>query len=359
MEFRPCKPQELNDVIRLSVEIFKPNMKEQFRRLFSMDNIEHLMIAIDQGKVISEVNYYVADIKLPHATFKAGSIGSVGTDIKYRGQGIGTTLLRMCEKKMIEEGVSLAIISGHRGIYGRFGARDVGHFYQFVLHEGTTSPKKSIDMRPFETKDLDIMHALYENESVRYKRTRFEFEELFLGQTYPDSYCSYPVFLFMENDVAVAYAVLSVYHDGRPIKIKEYAGKRKPILDALPYFLQNYQKPSISIVFDRNDDLVSLLKDQPLHQITQQATLKIVNLKIFFENIMPYLNHSFPGVSILSGDVHEITLGIRDTSLTLSSDEALTMVMNGKTRRRNRTVLSFVKACFPLPMPWSHNMNYQ
>lgn len=359
MEFKPCSIDERDQVIGLSVRTFKPNMKEQFRRLFSEDNIDHMMIAKDGDRVVSEVNYYPSSIIIPDAEIKVASIGSVCTHHDYRGQSLASTLLKMAENKMLEEHISLAIISGDLNIYQRFGARDVGVMHQYVAHPEAKNVTTCYTLKSFEMSDLDFMYTVYYNEPIRYQRSRFEFEELLLGQTYPDTYCTYPIFLILEGKTPVAYVILSVYKQEQLIKVKEFAGDRKAFVDVIQTILKQYNKSKITWVVPPMDSMNTINSRYSFHRITQKATLKIIHMGHFFNAIQPYMNNRYPDVVLVDSSILEVTLTIKGKRLLLNQEEALNLVFNGKTKLRNKDILQFVKSCFPLPMPWSHNISYQ
>lgn len=358
MQFKSASLFELDQVIGLSIETFKPNMKEQFRLLFSSDNLQHMMIAKDGDKVVSEVNYYPSRIVIPHAHFKVASIGSVCTAIDYRGQKLASKLLLMAEEKMLEEKISLIIISGDLGIYERFGARDVGHMHQFVTEAKKPVDQPSYTWRHFEQKDLQLMYDLYQKEDIRFERSFLEFEALLWGQTYPDTYCTYPIYILMKDSVPVGYMILSVYVEDDLMKIKEFAGNRDACIQMIPDFLKVHHKSKIIWVVSPSDPIHSKC-DEKFHIITQRATLKIIHLGYFFSSIEPYIQHLYQPFQIIESSQDRIVLSIKGRRIQLNQEQALKMVFNGKTHLRNKEVLHFVKTCFPIPMPWTHNLNYQ
>jgi predicted acetyltransferase len=359
MEFKSASLNELDQVIGLSIETFKPNMKEQFRLLFSADNLDHMMIAKDHEIVVSEVNYYPSTIQIPNASIKVASIGSVCTKIDYRGKQIASQLLLMAEAQMLKEHIGLTIISGDLGIYERFGARDVGHMHQFTLHSSHYLTKHPYHYRVYQPSDLKVMHDLYQREDIRFDRSESEFEALFLGQTYPDTYCKYPTYIITKHEIPVAYMILSVYVDDDFIKIKEFAGNRQACAFVIPDLLKLHQKSKITWVVPPKDKIHDFLVDMPYSVITQRATLKINHLGYFFQSIEPYILSLFKPFGILFSSQTEIKLSIANQTITLNQEQALKMVLSGKTHLRSKSVLQFVHTCFPLPMPWTHNLNYQ
>jgi predicted acetyltransferase len=359
MEYKSASISEIDQVVQLSIATFKPNMREQFRLLFSKQNVEHMMIAKDQDQVVSEVNYYPSKIIIPHAMFNVASIGSVCTDQHYRGQGIASRLLILAEEQMLNENITLAIISGDLGIYERFGARDVGHMHLYQTHVHHQERKHQYRLKPYESSDLEVMFNLYSKEVIRYHRSLHEFQELLLGQTSPDTYCQYPIYMVYEQQIPIGYIILSVYVEEDLIKIKEFAGDRKAVVNVIQDVLHLHHKTKITWVVPPTDPMHEQSQYLSYSIITQKATLKIIHVGQFFESIMRYIHHLFQNVVILESTQVDIKLKVEGQIIVLNHDDTLNMVFNGKTKLRNRHVLRFVKSCFPLPMPWSHNLNYQ
>jgi hypothetical protein len=206
---------------------------------------------------------------------------------------------------------------------------------------------------------MTLMHDLYLKEDVRFERSIVEFEALFLGQTYPDTYCQYFTYIITMHDEPVAYMVLSVYVDDDFIKIKEFAGHRQACVSVIPNLLKMHQKSKITWVIPPQDEMHSFLYSIPLTVITQRATLKIIHLGHFFHSIESYILSVFKPFRIIESSQTRVSLSIEDKIITLNQEQALKMVLSGKTHLRSKAVLHFVKTCFPLPMPWTHNLNYQ
>ncbi|MDY0075238.1 MAG: GNAT family N-acetyltransferase [Acholeplasmataceae bacterium] len=355
MELRQAKDQEHIQVADLAVKIFKSNMKKQFIRLFHHDNLAHMMVAVDHEKVVASVNHYVTDVLSNRGCFKVASIGAVCTDKAYRKQGIASQLLHLTEAKMREEHVDFCIISGDLDIYLRFGARDVGYLKQYMITR--SDQMNHIDIREFNNQ-FDEIYTIYQQEDIRYIRTKDEFIDLFKGQTYPDDDQSYPTYIIYHENKAKAYLVLEKHQSHQTLGIKEFAGDRHLIKDALQILLNKHHKDKIRLIAPTNDPICRLMTDKP-KKITQQATLKIVDELAF----ITHLNESNQKENIPVWYTFNNKLyicHIEEESYILDHDAFHQLIFSGKIPKD--WVLKhkkWMKQLVPIELPYSHNLNYQ
>lgn len=355
MEIRQVKSGEEEHVSDLAVKVFKPNMKEQFVRLFSPQNRDHMFVAVDQNKVISAVNYYISDIQSNHGMFKVASIGAVCTDVLYRKQGISTKLLSEAEKIMKKEAIDFCIISGRRGMYKRFGARDVGAISHFLYAPKERNTEFQIDK--FQG-NIEIIFDIYQKEAIRYMRTIDEFKDLFEGQTYPDSYQTYHTYVIKKSGKEVAYVIVIDHHEKDVLQVKELAGDRKAIVDTCKDMCHMHGKSMIEFMVPYQDSL-NLVLESNAERMSQQATIKIISEKLFMDklNIECERKHvdirfhwSDPMYQLVSNQkTYEIT---QDEMHELIFSGVLFDYIDEKTKQE-------LKSFLPLELPWSHNLNYQ
>lgn len=355
MELRTARKGEESQVSDLAVKVFKPNMKEQFIRLYSVQNLDHMFVALDQGKMVSSVNYYVSHIESSHGIFKVASIGSVCTDSDYRGQGLASKLLEMAEEKMKQERIDFCIISGRRGMYKRFGAKDVGAINRYVYEPLETND--NLEYRKV-AHNADELFEIYKNEEIKYRRDLDEFNDLWKGQTYPDSYQTYHTYLISKDHQALAYIIIIDHRDKSMLTVKEYAGKRDIIYPALSKIAKLHHKNQIEIMIPHQDKLNEFMIHK-YERITQQATLKMIDKTSCLNKLNRYLMNQ------------EVTLGyseeselyhmtIKEKKYTLNHDKFHELVFSGivpKFIHENHQEL--MQSIFPVELPWSHNLNYQ
>lgn len=355
MELRTARKGEESLISDLAVKVFKPNMKEQFIRLFSPHNIDHMFVGVDQGKIISSVNYYIAHIESNLGVFKVASVGAVCTNQEYRGQGVASTLLEMAEKKMLNEHVDFCIISGRRGMYKRFGAKDCGainrYFYQRDDHPGHIEIRKVLQ-------NADELYTIYLKENIKYQRDLAEFEDLWKGQTYPDSYQTYHTYILDQNGKPEAYIIVIDHHEKDSLGIKEFAGNRVLIAKGLSEIARIHEKTHIEIMIPERDELNQLMKAEK-EKITQQSTLKVIDRVSCLAKLNLFLKdmHIEFGYNEESG-IYE--LKIQEVMYHLNHDEFHMFIFSGHIpeswgSKHQKTIHNV----FPLELPWSHNLNYQ
>ncbi len=353
MELRNAKNQENKQVQDLAVKVFKPNMREQFIRLFHEQNNERIMIAKDQDEVVAAVNHYTTEIISNRGLFRVSSIGAVCTLDAYRGQGISTRLLALTEAKMLQDHVDFCIISGRRGIYQRFGARDVGaiYRYQYVPKEKTIG-----ELRPYQGEE-DIMYKLYQTEPIRYIRDREEFHDLLIAQTYPDSYQDYPIYIIYHEGIPQAYVIAIDHHEKNVLQIKEYAGHRSSIVSCLLEICQKHQKNQVEIMIPKHDSLRHHMSVRG-QKMTQQATLKIIDKPSFFATLNAYAKKHHFNIEWLYEQ--ENVLILNNQRYTLSDSDLLALVFSGQVNPSwTAEEKKLIRKVVPVGLPWSHNLNYQ
>lgn len=352
MNIRSAKKEESKKIIDLAVRVFKPNMGQQFIRLFSAENHEHQMIAEDQGKIIAAVNYYPTLIDTSIGVFSGASIGAVCTDEAYRGQGISSKLLNLAEKKMFEENIDFCIISGDGPLYQRFGARDVGAMNRYIIKDMTLDT--SIDIRRFQG-DPHLLYPIFEQETIKYQRSKEEFYDLFIAQTYPDNYQSYPVYTIHRKGHIVAYVICVHHPRAKLLSIKEYAGDRELIIQSLPFLVKHHKKEGIELTTSIHDPIQELIHEKP-ERITQHATLKIIHAERFLSKINHFcmLKH-YPLMIQKSNDMYCIQ---QDHHVfELDHDAIHSLIFSGIIPSNIEDTI--LKNVFPIELPWSHNINYQ
>lgn len=356
--FQTANKKTRLSAIELSIRTFKANMGEQFTLLFSHHNRKHMFLALDGQKVVSMVNYYPSRITLNGIQFNVASIGSVCTDTAYRGQNLASKLLINAEQAMIQSSIDFTIISGSGGIYERFGARDVGYNHEYLIPIEQFSKDEKMHIRVYQDSDFLDIYALYQNESHRYLRTKAEFKQLLKSQTVADTYCTYPVVVIEKERRIVGYVILNHYEDATDLWVKEFAGNRKTFYAAIHTVLTFFKKSEIHIVVSAIDRLNGLFDTKPHKIITQEASIKIIHRTSFVSKINRFLALHQPGIKLSIMGI-DYVLKSHQKEHKLNENELLMLVFSGQNRLGLWTEHDIQLMGFPLPLPWSHNLNYQ
>jgi predicted N-acetyltransferase YhbS len=366
MEFRSCTAADRLAAIALSRSVFKPNMGEQFPALFGENNMNHMFLAVDHDRVVSMVNYYPATVLIHGARISTGSIGSVCTHPDYRGKKIASRLLAMAGDQMRAEGISLMIISGHGNLYSAYGADYAGNVTEWFVPRGMIPVNPEIVLAPFHEADWPTMIRVYETEPVRFLRQPTEFQTLFRGQTFPDEHKTYPTEWVLRNGKAVAYAILDLSDDpgDDTLGIKEYAGDRMALSEAFDKLLEKYGRKRMHFAVDPHDPLQKIVAGGESRSIHQYASLKIMDFPALMDQLKPYWAHVVPEMA--NSLRYEEILGTfrflcGDELLDFSDEVALTRFVFGFPGQSEpeSALGKRLGRVFPIPFPWTHNLNYQ
>ncbi|MCD6416714.1 MAG: GNAT family N-acetyltransferase [Planctomycetes bacterium] len=172
---RGARIDELDSVVKLADDVFNPqegafSMKDAFPLLFHEDNADDLRLFLDDGRPISLVGMFQREVALGGTRHRSCCIGSVCTDVNYRGQGLATRLMKDGLAKAVRDGADVFIISGGRSLYRRLGYVLIGG------SEGGAVPKKKLpdagdySIRPWKPDDLPELVRIHSAERVRFVR---------------------------------------------------------------------------------------------------------------------------------------------------------------------------------------------
>lgn len=150
-----------------------------------------IFVLAEQGKPVSKVGVYHAELQMYDCRFRVASIGGVCTHPEQRGQRLAGRLMEFCTEKLVQEGARLMLISGARGLYTRLGNVLHGRYQYFNAQTGqnSTAPPAAGDLslRRMTPGDIQAVIRLYQAEPVHYLRQYGEFAEALrnlLGNTY-------------------------------------------------------------------------------------------------------------------------------------------------------------------------------
>lgn len=368
LNYSPCKITDRKNAIALSKAIFKENMEEQFLCLFGEKNISHMFLAKDIEKIVSMVNYYPATVKIKQIQTKVASIGSVCTLEEYRGKGIAYKLLLMAEEQMLKEHIRIAIISGDGGVYSKFGSTIAGNIVAYTVTRNVSLCENQVDIRPFEEKDIASMYQIYRMEEMAFERSFEEFKLLLKGQTYPDTFADYPIYIISENKKITAYIIFNRQFGKRKLIVKEFAGNRKNIVSSLVPLLIQLKKTSVTLLADPIDPIAAYLLPVKKQKTSLHASLKIVNFEGLMDDLQPYFAqwiseeelHSLKFIqkddafTIAYGEKETLELSQRDLNLLVfgSENDIITPIQYPNIKR-------LLEIVFPIPFVWVNNLNYQ
>jgi predicted acetyltransferase len=366
LELRSCLKSEHKSALNLSIKTFKGNMAEQFQLLLGEQNTDRIFVASDDGQVVSMVNYYPATVRLNNFTTKVGSIGSVCTNENYRKQSLASRLLVLVEKKMLEENIRIAIISGD--IYNRFGSKKVGNVVARIVNRNSLKDKKNIELLEYSDQYFDEIYNIYQKEALCFLRTKDEFELLLKSQTYPDTFADYPIILVFSNHQLMGYIIVNRTFGKRTLLVKEYVGNREAIVDAIPVILKQYKKFNLTILADPSDSINLYLESVPSQMTDLYASLKIVDFLGLMMDLKPYIDYK-----LSDDEIQKFRYGFEDNHYFFQCQESSKLVLD--IYQLNQLILGpsveiidlaldeelakILSKLFPIPFVWVNNLNYQ
>lgn len=375
MEIRECKEQERESAIELINKVFRTSvalegtMHKEFPLLLGKDNLDHMIVAVDHGKVVSAVNYYASTILVESTPVKAVSIGAVCTDESYRGKNLATKLLDFAEEKMIKEGVHFEIISGTRNLYLSRGAAQIGPSYAFKITENLV--EDGIDYIEYKDEYLKEILKIYNDESTRFYRSKREFQLLRQGATYPWGNYDFKFLCLKQKENIMGYIVITIDKCSKIGYIKEVCGNRELLANSLGNLYKILNLNNLYLECSWNDSIVKLLKSKNISydKKLQSCTVKILNAETLFKALEAYLIQYLDAEILkdlkLYKEGESFKFNYKEESITLNSVQELNSLVFGALKDEfacNEEAINLkaiLKEVFPIPFLWTGNMNFQ
>lgn len=375
----------LSQVIKLINTVFisdRPDatqMEEKFPIFLSETNLEHIFVVSDQEKPVSHAAYYPATVIVQGIPIQVGSVGSVCTDAAYRGQGIATRILDVLEEKARSEGIQLLFISGERSLYLRRQCKQVGGFKEFTLSrsQAASALPARIKLCEYDAACIPGMAAVYNQEAIRFYRTAVEFDRLLEAGLRRFFTSVNKAYVLKAGERIVAYFVIGI-NDAptRQAGIIEYAGDRQLLRSAFDQVLHTEALEQLTVQVPTVDPLAAYLEAgaaavQCIHQV---GTVKIINLASLMRSLRPYFLQytTQETLDAITWEEKDGKYGLRAGAeaveigdltdliqLVFGFVESSTCLENLASYRANHPkVDEFLKAVFPVPLPWAGNMNF-
>lgn len=376
---RICELQMVIDLINLIFRInnnMAPTMEEEFPLLLCKDNIDNIRVIVDNGKPVSDINYYKTNIHIEGSIIKAASIGAVCTHPDCRGRNLATSILDDVEERLKDDGIDIMLVSGDRGLYLRRGCTIVGGFVRSTLNNFENNFFKG-KLVEYDKKYLPVMARIYSQESTRFHRSLYEFENILRGSTVSWSKYTYKIYLISNNGRMTGYIIVQC-RDGktRTGSLIEYAGDRKDICSALMSASKTLDLSEMAVYASKYDPINAMLEEMgaKVENFHQQGTVKIINYTSFMDRLRPYfaqyLPHDIDEALRFSEDRDTYKINVLGEEIAIEGQNALNYIIFGETEEgkigdelvkaiNNKPhVKQFIDSVFPLPFPWTANLNY-
>lgn len=143
---RGAKPSEFAEVMDFLNYVFRsnvgrrPSMGGDYPHLYRESNAHNLRHIRLNGRIISSVSVYPAQVQWDDVVLKVGGIGGVATDPEYRKMGHAGKVLDDCLHLMEREEYDLSILwTGIPDYYRRWGWENAGEIWRFFIDRSTIS----------------------------------------------------------------------------------------------------------------------------------------------------------------------------------------------------------------------------
>ncbi len=163
-------PNEIPDFAKLLPKVYRE--PEKTAR-------EHLIFERD-GRIRGLLYRTVTEMDTGSGHLRVGHIGTVCTDPDERGCGIMGRLMTKALEELKAQNCAVAVLSGKRSRYERFGFIPSGVKTEFVLCEDNLSDMgiQAYSLRPFEAEDAGSAYSLYMKKYPRMERQREIFADI-------------------------------------------------------------------------------------------------------------------------------------------------------------------------------------
>ncbi|MGE5374006.1 MAG: GNAT family N-acetyltransferase [Bacteroidota bacterium] len=249
------------------------------------------------GRPVSQIMLFHDQIRMLDGTIRAGSIGGVCTHPDFRNQGLTTRLLEHCARQLRQEGATLMLISGARGVYTRLGNVFHGKFVYFTIRVERNQAISSGDLaiRRAAPADALVCSNLYHAEPVHFLRRKSDFTSV-LENPQSNTYLHSDPWIVERAGEAVAYLFLGIPYDqpeSAGIRhVSEFTGSRAALAEAIPLIVAagNLQEVQWPVAW-QDVELIRLLRERYENSFAalDGHTLRIINFPNFMKDLRPIL----------------------------------------------------------------------
>jgi len=372
-EYGACRAKELPGLVELANRIFRAggegDMAREYPLVFEAQNLENLRVARHGGRIVSHVGICFREASILGARLRVASIGAVGTDPEHRGHGIASRLMEDARRRAVEQGASLMLISGGRGLYHRLGYVEVGAFERTTIPAGDVGSGYLIDA--LGTEDAAAVARLYQREPVRFLRPLSDWRKLLAAGMLMNRRAD--LVAVRRGETMVAYAGVQQPAAGRAsdapstLRIREAAGSRAGLAAALPGIARRYGLDRVEVILCAED--LEWRAEAAARAWLRRAesfpgTLGIIDAPRFLRAVKPLIDErSGAGLEVLPDGAGAL-LTCRGESARLDSMGQLTAVVFGGETGEARALpdlspglRSALTEALPLPLLW-YGYNY-
>ena len=308
---RIMRPEEYDEVVDLAEKSFGDTRQHQLNHYPSLkrENFifdDHFIIK-ENDKLVSHAGLYPMAAVADRSEVKFGGIGDVATHPEYQGKGYMGKLMRYSVEKMKKRKIPLSILWGDTQRYRQYGWETSGR--KIIFHLSKHSVKeikagKEFILRGGSGKeDLDRIIEIHENEPLRIKRSRKDYEKM-LEKT--------QIQIWMGNERNIwAFAILN----GK--EVIEFGGDPSLTVKLFSFILNHYSESlNIHSPYKDSEMLRNLYKISSSWEVVPLGMIKIIDLKQTLLSFKEQIQEKARCYGIERGN--SVTLAMRDSKQEVS-----------------------------------------
>jgi hypothetical protein len=332
------------------------DMFSLFPTLFNEDNLPNLWVYADGEKIASHVGYITRWVSLGGCSVKAGLMGAVATDPKYRGKGLASVLVQRALWAAREDGVDIMMISGSRTLYERVGATEAGCHVEATLTSETAKSfaRPSVSLAPADWDDLDDLAELYTHRRAYFLRTQEDWSETWTS--YQNGARQGGFFKVLEQNQIVAYFVAGKPNKDGKSDIAEWGGSENAMLAALSKLAKTLGATSLKLRFDAARSHLAerlLSAGAKLKFEGFGGTITIVNFEQLMDRLYPWFEQSGSPEAVERSYMEhagQYVLTLGEEGIALSPINAVKLIFD-TTPTVDLEIPELLTTGFPVPIP--------
>lgn len=314
---RSTKKEEFEELIKLVDRCFpldknRGGMLARWPHCFILQEqkLKNNLIIRKNGKIVSHVAYIPQELIIENGEVKVAGITGVGTDEKYRSQGLMSTLLKCCIERIEKEKFALSDLDGDRQRYNHFGWENAGREWTFLITSKSLirnkTKKSKMKFRKYtgERTDLDIIIKIHETEPLRMKRSRKLYQMLLSRKGIEVWLCC---------DAKNNYSYLIIDDKRKVCSVREFGGYDAGIKNILSYLFEKYSLEKVDIFSPYSHPLNKLFFDISAGAFIRSSRMvKIIDLLDTLKKFSSQMKRKYQRLGkAIQG---EVTLEIKNTN---------------------------------------------
>ncbi len=332
--------------------------------------------AFDQERLVSYMGLVPAFIDVNVTQISSYLLGSVCTDIDYRGRGLASKLLSEVFHHVEEASASLLFVSGDRPLYQRAHCSAFGSFQEctFVrsgteIEEASRHQDLSWEIRDLNSTDWLTILKIRKKLASTISTTPYEWATLLESEAFSSCFHAYTrILVAKHNDVVSGYAVVSIPlgHEHLSGTILEWYGDQTCLQHMIIAAIRRWGLEKLVVYLDESDlfSLDTAFTTMERRPVKNQGTVAIINAEQLYEEILPdvisrgYQDDDQLQFHPLNKNTWEIVINNR--SWVMSHEELVAFLFDNQFEKEDwgKEEELLRRAWFPIKLPYLISLHY-